>query len=71
MSFNRATACPVHPVSRGSITALRWAGTDPVHMTVSIRPAEPGDVEDVAAFTRDTWSDQDRGDYLPEAFPRS
>jgi GNAT superfamily N-acetyltransferase len=36
---------------------------------VSIRPAEPGDVEDIVAFTRDTWSGQDRGDYLPDVFP--
>ena len=37
---------------------------------VSIRLAEPGDVDDVVSFTRDTWSEWDRGDYLPEAFPR-
>lgn len=39
-------------------------------MSISIRPAEPDDIEDVAAFTRDTWSEQDAGDYLPEIFPQ-
>jgi len=39
-------------------------------MNVSIRPAEPGDVEDVVGFTRDTWSEYEGGDYLPQVFPR-
>lgn len=38
-------------------------------MGYSIRHARTGDIADVIAFTQDTWSDQDRGDYLPDRFP--
>ncbi|MFB6295818.1 MAG: N-acetyltransferase family protein [Halobacteriales archaeon] len=46
------------------------ADTHHADMNVSIRPAEPPDVEDVVAFTRDTWSEYEGGDYLPDVFPR-
>jgi hypothetical protein len=39
-------------------------------MDARIRPARPDDVEDVVAFTRDTWSDRETGDYLPDVFPQ-
>jgi len=43
--------------------------TDP-DTAVEIRQARESDVDDVIAFTRDTWSDQDgASDYLPETFP--
>lgn len=35
----------------------------------TIRRARAGDHGDVAAFTRDTWSDRDVGDYIPDVFP--
>jgi len=33
-----------------------------------VRQARAGDYEDVAAFTQDTWSDHEVGDYIPEVF---
>lgn len=37
---------------------------------VTVRRARADDAAAVAAFTRDTWSDRGRGDYLPDVFPR-
>lgn len=34
-----------------------------------VRQARIEDHDDVAAFTEDTWSDRDVGDYIPEVFP--
>jgi GNAT superfamily N-acetyltransferase len=36
-----------------------------VDSSVSIRHAEPGDADDIAGFTQDTW---DGGDYIPRVF---
>lgn len=36
--------------------------------TVEVRPARPEDEAAVAAFTRDTWSDRETGDYVPDVF---
>ena len=33
-----------------------------------VRQATHDDYEAVAAFTRDTWADQGRGDYVPDVF---
>jgi GNAT superfamily N-acetyltransferase len=36
---------------------------------VEVRQARAGDHDDVVAFTADTWSDRDGGDYVADAFP--
>jgi GNAT superfamily N-acetyltransferase len=36
---------------------------------VAVRQARADDADAVAAFTRDTWAEFDRGDYLPSVFP--
>lgn len=36
----------------------------------TVRPIQSGDVADIRAFTGDTWSDRDVGDYLPEVIHR-
>lgn len=36
--------------------------------TPTVRAAREGDYEAVAAFTRDTWADRERGDYIPRVF---
>lgn len=41
-------------------------GVDPGHR---IREARPEDHGAVAAFTRNTWPDRERGDYLPDIYP--
>jgi len=35
----------------------------------TVRQARPADHDAVAAFTEDTWSDREVGDYVPETFP--
>ena len=35
----------------------------------TIRQARADDHDDVAAYTQDTWSDHDVGDYIPDVFP--
>ena len=37
---------------------------------IRVRQARASDAEAVAAFTRDTWSDREQGDYMPDVFPR-
>ena len=38
-------------------------------MDVTLRDARPGDHEAVAGITRDTWSEREVGDYLPDVYP--
>jgi len=48
-------------------------GVDPDGVSdaeIRVRQARADDAPAVAAFTRDTWSDRDANDYLPDAFPR-
>ncbi|MFB6102961.1 MAG: N-acetyltransferase family protein [Haloplanus sp.] len=38
-------------------------------MSLTLRPAQPADADDVAAFTRETWPGREMDDYLPRTFP--